>query len=32
MFEYGELPETISTEVLAYIQEWIAAQTGLKKS
>ncbi|RPD41565.1 alpha/beta hydrolase family protein [Chitinophaga barathri] len=32
IFEYGELPETISPEVLAYIQEWIAVQTGLKKS
>ena len=30
--EYGQLPETISTEVLAYIQAWIAVQTGLKKS
>ncbi|MBO9151399.1 alpha/beta hydrolase family protein [Chitinophaga sp. GCM10012297] len=32
MFEYGQLPETISPEVLAYIQAWIAVQTGLKKS
>ncbi|MGN7721803.1 hypothetical protein [Chitinophaga sp. 22620] len=32
VFEYGQLPETISPEVLAYIQEWIAAQTGLKKA
>lgn len=32
MFEYGQLPETISPEVLAYIQAWIATQTGLKKS